>query len=201
MTASGRSRLLAAVLLFGLLLAPVIASAVAVWRAAHTDEASTIDHADAIIVFGAAQYGGVPSPTFRGRLDHGALLYRGGFGDRILVLGAGQPGDQFTEAEAGTRYLVEAGIPSDAVTPSPEGTTTLESLQGAAEVMEETGVDSAFLVSDPWHNLRIRRMAYDLGIEGYVSATWQSAARSQSTRLQGYVRETFAYLYYRAIGR
>lgn len=188
-------------MLLGLLLAPVVASAVAVWRTAHTDEASRIDHADAIIVFGAAQYGGVPSPTFRGRLDHGALLYRGGFGDRILVLGAGQPGDQFTEAEAGAAYLVQAGVPAEAVTASPEGRTTFESLEGAAERMREMGVDSAFLVSDPWHNLRIRRMARDLGIEGYVSATWQSAARSQGTRFQGYLRETFAYLYYRALGR
>ncbi|HEX2030117.1 MAG TPA: YdcF family protein [Actinomycetota bacterium] len=201
MTAPGRSRLIAAVLVLGLLVLPVVASGVAVWRAAHTDEASRIDHAEAIIVFGAAQYGGVPSPTFRGRLDHGALLYRGGFGDRILVVGAGQPGDEFTEAEAGAAYLVEEGIPSDVVTPSPEGTTTFESLQGAAELMREIGVDSAFLVSDPWHNLRIKRMARDLGIEGYVSATWQSAARSQRTRLQGYLRETFAYLYYRALGR
>ena len=189
------------VLVVAAVLAPILTSAVAVWQAAHTDEASRVDHADAIIVFGAAQYGGEPSPTFRGRLDHGALLYRGGFGDRIVVLGAGQPGDEFTEAEAGAAYLVETGIPSDAVTPSPEGTTTFESLKGAVELIREIGVDSAFLVSDPWHNLRIRRMARDLGIDGYVSATWQSAARSQDTRLQGYVRETFAYLYYRVFGR
>jgi uncharacterized SAM-binding protein YcdF (DUF218 family) len=67
--------------------------------------------------------------------------------------------------------------------------------------MGSRGLESAFLVSDPWHNLRIRRMARDLGIEGYVSATWHSAARSQSTRLSGYTRETFAYLYYRVFHR
>jgi uncharacterized SAM-binding protein YcdF (DUF218 family) len=182
-------------------MAPIAASAVAVWRAAHTDEASRVDRADTIIVLGAAQYGGEPSPTFQGRLDHAVLLYQRGFSDRVLVLGAGQPGDEFTEAEAGASYLQEAGIPETSVVPSPTGTTTYESLAAAARLMRERGLDSAFLVSDPWHNLRIRRMALDLGIEAYVSATWHSAARSQATRLQGYARETFAYLYYRVVGR
>jgi uncharacterized SAM-binding protein YcdF (DUF218 family) len=196
-----RRPILVALLVAGVVLAPVMASAIAVWQAAHTDEASRIDHADTIIVFGAAQYGGEPSPVFRGRLDHGALLFERGFGDRILVVGAGRPGDQTTEAEAGLNYLVGSGIPADAVIASPEGNTTYESLRGAAGVMREGGLDSAFLVSDPWHNLRIRRMARDLGIEGYVSATWHSAAKSQATRFEGYARETFAYLYYRVFGR
>lgn len=173
----------------------------AVWRSAHTDEASEVDRADVILVLGAAQYDGVPSPIFKGRLDHGALLFEKGFAERIMVMGARQEGDRFSEAEAGARYLVERGIPEDAVGASPEGRSTLESLRGAADQMRESEMDSAFLVSDPWHNLRIRRMARDLGIEGYVSATWHSAARSQSTRMQGYARETFAYLYYRVFGR
>ena len=195
-----RSRLWLVLLVVALLLAPFAASAVAVWRAAHTDEASRRDNADAILVLGAAQYGGDPSPVFRGRLDHGALLYEQGFADRILVLGAGQRGDATTEADAGAHYLIDRGIPADDVTPSPTGTTTFESLEAAAEIMHEGQMQSAFLVSDPWHNLRIRRMARDVGIEGYVSATWHSAARSQHTRLQGYARETFAYLYYRVFG-
>jgi vancomycin permeability regulator SanA len=180
---------------------PILGSAVAVWRAAHTDEASRIAQADVILVLGAAQYGGEPSPVFQGRLDHGALLFRKGFAERIMVLGAGQEGEAFTEAESGTDYLVEEGIPAEVVTPSAEGNTTFESLAAAAQRMREGDLDSAFLVSDPWHNLRIRRMARDLGIEGYMSATWHSAARSQSTRLGGYARETFAYLYYRVFGR
>jgi uncharacterized SAM-binding protein YcdF (DUF218 family) len=118
-----------------------------------------------------------------------------------MVLGAGQEGDEFTEAEAGAAYLAGTGIPEDAIHASPEGSTTLESLRGAARRMRDLGLESAFLVSDPWHNLRVRRMARDLGIEGYVSATWHSAARSQATRLQGYARETLAYLYYRVFGR
>jgi uncharacterized SAM-binding protein YcdF (DUF218 family) len=81
------------------------------------------------------------------------------------------------------------------------GSTTLESLRAAADWMRERDLRSAFLVSDPWHNLRVKRMASDLGIEAYTSATWHSAARTEQTRLGGYVRETFAYLYYRVFGR
>jgi uncharacterized SAM-binding protein YcdF (DUF218 family) len=175
--------------------------AIVVWQAAHHDDASEIDRADAIVVLGAAQYDGEPSPVFAGRLDHAALLFEQGRADRVLVLGGGQPGDRFTEAEAGQAYLVGKGVPQDAIIPVPEGHTTFESLRAAAPVMRGAGMDSAFLVSDPWHNARVERMAGDLGIDGHASATWQSAATSQETRSEGYVRETFAYLYYRLVGR
>jgi uncharacterized SAM-binding protein YcdF (DUF218 family) len=178
----------------------VAGCAIVVWRAAHHDDASEIDRADAIVVLGAAQYDGEPSPVFAGRLDHAALLYEQGRAERVLVLGAGQPGDRFTEAEAGQAYLIDHGVPAAAIVPVPEGHTTFESLRAAAPVMREAGMDSAFLVSDPWHNARVERMAEDLGIDGHASATWQSAATSQETRFEGYVRETFAYLYYRVFG-
>jgi uncharacterized SAM-binding protein YcdF (DUF218 family) len=196
-----RHPVLATVALIGLLSVGFVAGcAIVVWRAAHHDGASQIDRADAIVVLGAAQYDGEPSPVFAGRLDHAALLYEQGRAERVLVLGAGQPGDRFTEAEAGMAYLIEHGVPGEAIVPVPVGHTTFESLDAAAPVMREAGMSSAFLVSDPWHNARVERMAGDLGIDGHASATWQSAARSQETRFEGYVRETFAYLYYRVFG-
>ena len=176
------------------------ATGVAVWRAAHTDDASLVDRVDVILVLGAAQYNGDPSPVFEGRLRHAKLLYDEGRADTILVLGGGAPGDSSTEAEAGRDWLVSDGVPSESVVASPVGTTTLESLRAAATWMGDRGLDSAFLVSDPCHNLRMKRMASDLGIEAYASATWQSAARTEGTRFGGYVRETLAYLYYRFSG-
>jgi len=176
-------------------------TSVAVWRAAHTDDASRVDRADVILVLGAAQYDGVPSPVFEGRLRHAALLFREGRADTIVVLGGAAPGDRSTEADAGRDWLISDGLPSEAVVASPVGTTTLESLEAAAEWMADRDLRSAFLVSDPWHNLRVKRMASDLGIEAYASATWQSAARTEGTRFGGYVRETFAYLYYRLFER
>jgi uncharacterized SAM-binding protein YcdF (DUF218 family) len=187
------------VVLAGLLLVAI--TGFAVWRAAHTDDASRVDRADVILVLGAAQYNGDPSPVFEGRLRHAALLFREGRSDTVIVLGGAAPGDRSTEAEAGRDWLISEGLPEGAVVASPVGGTTLESLQAAAEWMRERDLSTAFLVSDPWHNLRIKRMASDLGIAAYASATWRSAARTEGTRLGGYVRETFAYLYYRVLGR
>ena len=175
-------------------------TAYAVWRAAHTDDARRIDRVDAIVVLGAAQYNGRPSPVFTDRLQQADLLFRQGRAPLIVTVGAGSPGDATTEAEAGRDYLVDQGVPDADVVALPEGNTTFETLQAAASYFRENGMDSAFLVSDPWHNLRIKRMFGDLGMRAYVSATFHSAASSMGTRLSGYARETFAYLYYRVFG-
>jgi uncharacterized SAM-binding protein YcdF (DUF218 family) len=193
--------LIGALAVFLILLGVVVTTAIAVWRAAHTDDARRVDHADLIAVLGAAEYNGRPSPTFQGRLEQAQLLFNKGIAPRILVLGGRRPGDRTTEADAGRDWLILQGAPEDAVIAEPRGNSTLESLRAALEYMRANGLRSAFLVSDPWHNLRIRRMARDLGIQAYVSATWHSAARSQSKRLSGYTRETLAYLYYRLFGR
>jgi uncharacterized SAM-binding protein YcdF (DUF218 family) len=175
-------------------------SALTVWRSAHHDGATDVERADAIVVLGAAQYDGIPSPVFQGRLDHAALLYGQGRADHIMVLGANQPGDRTTEAEAGRTYLVDQGVPESAVMAVPVGRTSYESLRAAANEMRQQQMDTAFLVSDPWHNARIEAMADDLGITGYPSATWTSAAKTEQTRVPGYARETFAYLAYRILG-
>jgi uncharacterized SAM-binding protein YcdF (DUF218 family) len=83
----------------------------------------------------------------------------------------------------------------------PIGHTTFESMQAAARYLRDSGLHSAFLVSDPWHNARVKAMADDLGLTGFASATWTSAARSEESRGKGYLRETFAYLFYRVFGR
>ncbi len=178
----------------------ILASAVAVWNAAHTDDARRVGHTDAIVVLGAAQYNGNPSPVFRERLDQARLLYDQDRAPVIITLGSNEPGDRTTEAEAGRAYLLDQGVPSDAVIAEADGANTFESLEAAADYMDRHDLRSAFLVSDPWHNLRIKRMAGDLGIVPYASATGHSAASSSGTRLSGYARETFAYLAYRLFG-
>jgi uncharacterized SAM-binding protein YcdF (DUF218 family) len=185
-----------ALLAFGL----VAYSGITVWRAAHHDGAADVDHADAIVVLGAAQYDGVPSPLFQGRLDHAVLLWDQGKADLVITVGSKQVGDRHTEAEAGRDYLISQGVPEDSVVAIAIGHSTYQSLQAAANEMQRRGIRSALLVSDPWHNARLNTMASDLGIDGYASATWTSAAASESSRAEGYVRETFAYLYYRIFG-
>jgi uncharacterized SAM-binding protein YcdF (DUF218 family) len=179
----------------------VLATGVAVWTEAHHDDASRIERVDAILVLGAAQYDGTPSPVFLGRLRHAQLLYKQGRATTVMVLGGSRPGDVSTEADAGRDYLLAHGLPSGAVVAEPIGNSTYESLRAAAAYMRVHDLRTAFLVSDPWHNLRVEKMASDLGIRGYASATWHSAARTEETRVTGYVRETFAYLYYRLFHR
>jgi uncharacterized SAM-binding protein YcdF (DUF218 family) len=192
-----------ALLLFGVLavFGVIVGTGIAVWRAAHTDEARRIDHVDLIAVLGAAEYDTRPSPVLEGRLEHAVVLYQRKFGDHILTLGGKQPGDVTTEAQAGANWLVDHGIPATDVAAEPVGNDTLHSVTAAVAYMHAHGLRTVFLVSDPWHNLRIRRMARDQGAIAYVSATWTSAARSHTTRLDGYVRETFAYLDYRLLGK
>jgi uncharacterized SAM-binding protein YcdF (DUF218 family) len=197
-----RHRILSGLLALLAIVGAVLAvTAVAVWRAAHHDDASEIDTADLIVVLGAAQYDGEPSPVFAGRLDHAALLFGQSRAPMVVVVGGNRPGDLSTEAEAGRDYLIAQGLPTSSVAAEPLGNTTYQSLRALSGWMRQRQLHSAFLVSDPWHNLRIERMAADLGFEGHASATWTSAARSEETRLGGYVRETFAYLYYRVTGR
>ena len=190
-----------AIALVGLVACLLLAgSALTVWRAAHHDDSALIDHADAIVVLGAAQYDGTPSPLFKERLDHAALLWNQGRADLVITVGSKQPGDRHTEAEAGRDYLIEQGVPADRIVASDIGHTTMQSLQAASHEMADRGLHSVFLVSDPWHNARIEAMAADLGLEAYVSATPTSADETRGTRARAYLRETFAYLYYRLIG-
>jgi uncharacterized SAM-binding protein YcdF (DUF218 family) len=175
-------------------------AAITVWRAAHHDGAADVAHTEAIIVLGAAQYNGVPSPLFQGRLDHAALLWQEGKADLVITVGSKQSGDRYTEAGSGRTYLISKGVPADRIVPIDIGHTTYQSLQAAAHEMQRRGLSSAFLVSDPWHNARISAIADDLGLQGYASATWTSGAETEGSRAQGYLRETFAYLYYRIFG-
>jgi len=190
--------------ILSLILVPLVIIAVtgvAVWNAAHIDDASRVDSTDAIIVMGAAQFNGTPSPVFADRLDGAKILYDQGRAPVVLVLGGNQPGDVTTEGESGRQYLIDKGLPSSSVVAIPVGNDSLQSLKAAAAYMHDHSMESAFLVSDPWHNLRIKKMASDLGLTAYVSATWHSAATSEGARFDGYVREIFAYLYYRLFGR
>jgi uncharacterized SAM-binding protein YcdF (DUF218 family) len=184
-----------------LVIVAVAASGIVVWRAAHHDDASDVDHADAIVVLGAAQYNGTPSPVFAGRLEQALRLWQEGKADVIVTVGSKQPGDTTTEAEAARAYLESKGVPSSAIVALPVGHTTFDSMEAVAAELHSRSLSTAFLVSDPWHNARIKAMADDLGVTGYASATWTSADRTEGSRAKGYIRETFAYLYWRLFHR
>ena len=156
--------------------------------------------ADAILVLGAAQYNGRPSPVFQSRLDHAAELYRDGLAPQVLTLGGGQAGDTTTEGDAGRRYLVDIGLDPDAVIAVPVGIDTLISLRAARQVMTDHGWTSAILVTDPWHSARSRMIARDLGLAVQVSPVESGPAVASSVRARYILRELAGSLFYRLLG-
>ena len=126
---------------------------------------------DAIVVMGAAQYDGRPSPQLQARLDHVVELWNEGVAPTIIVTGGNQPGDRFTEAESSTNYLVKNGVPESVIIGEDTGRSSWESLQLVADLARDRGIGTIVLVSDPYHSLRIRLMAEELGFRAYTSST------------------------------
>ena len=185
----------AAVLAFVLL---VSSTALAIWWTARKDSRPA---ADAIVVLGSAQYNGRPSSIFEARLEHALALYEDGVAPVVMTVGGKADGDQFAEAEAGRDYLGKAGVPADSLLAIPEGADTLESIRAAAAVFRERGWSRAVLVTDPWHAMRAERMADDAGIDADSSPTRQGpAVQTRGTQFRYILRETAAYLLYRATG-
>lgn len=139
---------------------------VQVWRASRRDQARMVD---AIVVLGAAQYNGQPSPVLRARLDHAVELREAGVSRIIVVTGGKAPGDQFTEAAASARYLRSKGVPDDDILEEVDGRNTWESLAASELFLSNRGINSVLLVTDGFHAYRARAMANELGLEAYVS--------------------------------
>lgn len=142
--------------------------------------------ADAIIVLGAAQYNGHPSPVFKARLDHARDLYRAGLANLIVVTGGIVEGDRVSEGTAGQQYLVGAGVPVDSVVREP-GRTTAMSMDSVASFLRTRNMTHVLLVSDPFHLARLHLEAWRLGLDAYTSPTRTSPiSRSFATEL-GYL--------------
>jgi uncharacterized SAM-binding protein YcdF (DUF218 family) len=156
----------------GLVVAYFAVTFVQVVVASRRDDAR---RADAIVVLGAAQYDGEPSPVLRARLDHAVALYRKGLAGTLVVTGGRQPGDRFSEAHASARYLTERkGVPEDDVLWEPYGRTTWEQLASVARFLERRDMDEVVLVSDPFHAKRVEAIAEDRGLDAAVSPTHTS---------------------------
>jgi uncharacterized SAM-binding protein YcdF (DUF218 family) len=187
-------RLLLGVLLVGALV--IGGTGFRVWQVARDDDRAP---ADVVVVLGAAQYGGTPSEVLEARLKHAKQLYTEGVAPHIITTGGSQPGDEYTEAEASANWLAEHGVPEKAVVGVPEGIDTLGSMRAAAEAAAGRGWQTAVIVSDPWHSLRARTMADDLGMEAWTSPTHSGPiVQTRQTQIRYILYETAALLYYRA---
>ena len=145
---------------------------VQVWSVGRSNDSREVD---AIVVMGVAQYDGRPSPQLQARLDHVLKLWNEGVATLVVTTGGNQPGDRFTEARASADYLVAGGIPESSISMEDIGSTTLQSLQGVAEILHSRGLSSVEIVTDPYHALRSRLIAQDLGLTAYASPTENSA--------------------------
>jgi vancomycin permeability regulator SanA len=184
-----------AVVVAALLVLYVGVTFVQVYRASRHDGARK---ADAIIVLGAAQYDGRPSPVLRDRLDHALELYRAGYAPEILLTGGRQAGDRFTEATTGYNYLRNEGVPDSALLREVDGTSTWDSLAAAARILQQRSETEVILVTDGYHALRVDAIAGDLGLEASVSPS--RSRLSSASEARQLARETIAVSLGRMIG-
>jgi uncharacterized SAM-binding protein YcdF (DUF218 family) len=152
-----------------------------VYVTGRSDQVEQAGPVDAIVVLGAAQYDGRPSPQLAARLDHVVTLYETGVAPLIVVTGGKQPDDRFTEAEASAQYLVDRGVSADVIVLEGSGRTTSESMAGTADLLSQRGLDRVVVVTDPYHALRARLIAQAAGLTAYVSPTPTSVVRGGSS--------------------
>lgn len=176
-----RRIVVAVALLVGLAWLASLASVVA---AARRDTAGP---ADAIVVLGAAQYDGRPSPVFRARLDHAAVLFRRHLAPIVIVTGGTGTGDTVSEAVVGRRYLLAAGLPGTAVEAESAGRTSAPSVRAAADRVHQRGGTRALFVSDGFHLLRLGVLARRFGLRALGSPAPNSPIISNSRREFGYL--------------
>ncbi len=148
------------------------------------DQATT---ADAIVVLGAAQYNGRPSPVFRARLDHAAALYQRGLAPIVLITGGVGTGEVLSEANVGRDYLARLGLPADALVPLPAGDDTYASLAQVQRWFEGRGSRRVLLVSDAFHMLRLRIIVGRLGLAPLTSPAPGSPIRASMRRNTAYL--------------
>lgn len=165
---------------------------VGVWWASGRDDRTP---ADAIVVMGAAQWDGRPSPVLKARLDHAVELFGQGVAPTIVVTGGKQVGDRVTQGFAGYEYLMQQGIPESAIRIEVGGTNSYEELAASSAILAESGTDpKVVLVSDPYHSLRITEIAEEVGLDAHVSPTRTGAP------VRSYLREAVAVGLGRLIG-
>lgn len=167
-----------------------------VWWTSAREQARPVQ---AVLVLGAAQYQGQPSPVFRARLDHAAQLYGEGLAPVVVVTGGRQGGDTVTEARAADAYLQRRGVPAEALRLEVDGRTTYESIAASSRFLADEGIQEILLVSDGWHLGRSAAIARSVGLTAYTSPVPESPY-SSGAALRQMGRETVALSVGRLIG-
>ena len=172
-----------------------------VYLSVRIERQSTRDEAQpagVILVLGAAEYNGRPSPVLRARLDHALELYQKKMAPRILTTGGAGGDAVFTEGGVGRSYLIAHGVPSEAISVETEGGSTVESITLAGEIMRRMGMRSVIVVSDGYHIFRVKRMLESAGLTVYGSPRREVAPQHPLRERWNYVRQAVGYLLWRA---
>ena len=183
----GRKLLLAA---FLAVLAYFVAVSALIVRQAERDEAHS---ADAIVVFGAAEYAGRPSPVYRARLEHGYDLFQRQVATFVITTGGSADDPRFSEGGVGRDYLVRRGVPENRIIAETQSTNTDISAERVANIMRANGLHSCVAVSDPYHLFRIKHMLASQGVAVYASPRAEIRPLSLRERAMTITREALSY--------
>jgi uncharacterized SAM-binding protein YcdF (DUF218 family) len=153
-----------------------LASLFQVWNTGRINDQQIVD---AIVVLGAAQYDGRPSPQLQARLDHALKLWNLNLASYIVVTGGKQVGDRFTEAAAARKFFESKGVASDLIFEENSGKTTYASLLAVSQVASEQKITKVVIVSDPFHQLRAKLIAQEVGLDANSSPTRSSVIRGR----------------------
>jgi uncharacterized SAM-binding protein YcdF (DUF218 family) len=181
----------------------LVAAAAVVWLAAIclgiVREASRqeIHSADAIVVFGAAEYSGRPSPVFRARLDHAFDLFQQGIAPVVITTGGAAADPSYSEGGVGHDYLMHRGIPDSSLIAETQGSDTAQSAERVAVIMRANHMHSCVAVSDAYHVFRIRKLLEHQGVQVYVSPRPDSIPHSLWQRAEAVLREAASYVVWR----
>jgi uncharacterized SAM-binding protein YcdF (DUF218 family) len=187
------------VLTFGLLcVGTLIWFAATCFRIVAASHEQEIRPADAIVVFGAAEYSGRPSPVLRARLDHAYDLFQQHAAPVVITTGGAAADPTFSEGGVGREYLRKRGIPDSALIAETQGSDTSESAQRVAVIMRANGLHSCLAVSDAYHVFRIRELLKDQGVGPvYVAPRPGSVPHSLYARTEAVLREAVSYFLWR----
>ena len=181
-------RVLAALLVFALAWVGVL-----YWLISRQAEQDESQPAEAIVVFGAAEYAGHPSPVYRARLDHAYTLFVQGMAPLIVTTGGGAQDPRFTEGGVGRDYLAALGVPDRNIIAETQGSDTSQSAARVANILRTNGLHTCLAVSDSYHMFRVKQMLKREGIMAYASPRPDSHLPSRWERIRLKLREVMSY--------
>jgi len=185
-------------ILIVLLTVYVIYIAVDIWRYGNIDETAT---ADAVIVLGAGVLDNKPSPVFEERINHGILLYKNGYVDKIIFTGGKGKNSEYSDSFIARNYAIENGVPFEDIFIEEQSTITQENISYAKQIIEDNNFSMVIIVSDPLHMKRAMIMSKNYGLTAYSSPTPTTKYETLTTKLPFLAREVFFYIGYKIFGR